>query len=538
MRASRRGTHHRRNPLDGPISRHGLVNFVHAHVIELVTAIYLLYILLGTLIPFDFTLGGSHAQGRSLLGLGDMQARLPDLLSNIGLYLPLGLLLQISLVRLLGNSWISVVGAIAAAAAVSVAVESVQLLSPTRISSVVDFTANLTGASAGAILALLCRFPERRMLDALWDELRRDRHASLVKVAVALLVIGGMAPYTPTVSVNRLLSAARQSTFVPFSQTTELAAQARKAELDGQPDVAAACQRDRIFLWARWAAEALSFAVLGWLLHRLLRERHLFKPHAALGLAIYLISLLAIALSVAQIAIMSRGFHVTDIMMRWLGGLAGYGLAEHLLTRWTTEGTDISRGIWRIARPAAIMAILLVLLTDLAPFIFDFSPGRATQRLESSEVLPFYSYYVGRFDRVCADFWGKSMRFAFLGISLWMCWRHRLQRSLELRAAGIAFIVMLFSLAIESAQIFLRSRVTCLTDVLTAPLAAWVGVILAQYAADFYRHATTARPTPTVDTDERRHRFTPTDALVATLIPDNLAQAGEHARSQHADERE
>lgn len=510
------------NRHEGPISRHSLINFVHRHLVELVTAIYLTYIVLGTLIPFDFCWSAAFGQNRSVFGLGQDQSGLPDLLSNIGLYILLGALLYWSLVRTVGHPWLSILASAALAAVLSLAIESIQLLSPTRVSSAIDFAANVVGAFSGAALAYVCRGPERRLLTALSRELRTDTAGTLVRIYVALLVLGALAPYTPTFDVTRLTASVRASSIVPFAQSRQLAARAADATARGDLDEAAAHQRDRMHLWVRWTAEFLSFAILGLLLHHLLRSHYRFRLLAALALAFYLTALLAVALSLLQILILSRGFHGTDILMRTAGAVAGYLALPARSVRCGIGRLELTAPVSRLAKPALVVAVLLVTFSGLLPFAFEFDGSRAAARIASNEFLPFYSYYIGRFDRVCADFWGKALRYGFLALALWVCWAGRSSRSLERRALTVAAVALGLSIFIEACQLLLRARVTSLTDVIIAPLAAWIAAIAAQYAADFYNHTIAPSAVPAPAERHRMPGWSLTDALVGSLIPDEV----------------
>ena len=521
-----------------PISPHRLVNFLHARIVELATAVYLLYVLLGTLVPFDFTWSPADAQERALLGLGTTPSGLPDLMSNIGLYVPLGVLLYWSLVRNLGGPRLSVLLSTAIAAATSLAVESIQLLSPTRTSSAVDFGANLFGAAAGTIIACLCHWPERRLLAALARELRADASAAVVKVCAALLVIGGLAPFTPTIDMTRLAHSARGSSFVPFAEARALAAQARQANLEGRTADAAGFQRDRMHLWARWFAELLSFGLFGYLLYRLLRNNYGFKPTAATALLFYLAALLALLISGLQIGVMSRGFRATEVVMRLTGALAGAGAAGVLARVRQKRSWSLAQCREHLSDPTLAVALALVLFTGLAPFYIDLDVRHAAAKLASDDLLPFYAYHTGRFDRVCADFWGKTLRYGFLGIALWVYWRGWSGRSAGRRALGIATIALLISASVETCQVFLLSRIPSFTDVIIAGFAASVGMVCAQYVADFYRHAVGDALPPQPGQIGASRTLTPTDELIATLIPDGMPQPQAASPSADRDHRQ
>ena len=267
---------------------------------------------------------------------------------------------------------------------------------------------------------------------------------------------------------------------------------------------------------------------MGYLLYRLLRGDYGFRSAAALALGAYLAALLALLIGLLQVGIISRGFHVTEILMRLMGGLAG-GVAAMVVARRRDQRPARRREARvHLGKAALAIAVTLVVFSGLAPFTFDFEGPSVAAKVASDNFLPFYSYHIGRFDRVCADFWGKSLRYGFLGIALWACWQGTSRRVLELRALSIAAVALLISALIETCQLFLLSRIPSLTDVIIAPFAAWVGTVCAQYAADYYHH--TVRLAPPSTTGEPAQgptgpALSPTDALIASLIPEQEPKA-------------
>ncbi|MCP4250161.1 MAG: hypothetical protein GY778_24220 [bacterium] len=508
------------------ISRHRAVNLLHARVVEIVTGCYLLYVLLGTLIPFDFELSSAFGADRAWLGLGTDPSGLPDLFSNIGLYVPLGLLFFWTLSRTLGMVKLAVLAAVAVAAVISLAVESIQLLSPTRVSSLMDFTANLVGAGTGAVLAYVCRWPERGLLTGLRGELLRNTPVTVAKIWAGLIIVGGLSPYTPTFDVTRLVESVGASSVVPYGQAHDLAAQARAAAVQGRNEDAAGFQRDRMHLWARWSVACLSFGVFGYLLSRALVVTFGFKQPWVLLLVVYLSGALAVLLGAMQLVILSRGWHLTDVCMRLYGAVGG-----GLWAAWTARQPTAERGMWRcgglgigrMSQAVLALAVVLVLFTGLCPFRLDVGTESVAAKMSSKDVLPFYSYYLGRFDRVCADFWGKTLCYGFLGVALWGICKTRQGSTRAASPLGIVGISLAVATAIEVAQLGLISRVPCLTDLILAGVAATVGAICAQYALDFYRHAIGARAAVAPESAGMPHAastWSPSDALVATLIPD------------------
>ncbi|MFQ5489387.1 MAG: VanZ family protein [Phycisphaerae bacterium] len=501
-----------------PVSTHELINFIHGHVLELITVFYLTYLMLGTLLPLDFSLSAATGPDRSFLGLGAAPSGLPDLLSNVALYLPLGVLFHMTVVRRFGRPVVSILPAVVAAMTLSLTIEAAQLFSLTRVSSAIDFGANSLGALGGATLSAICRGPERRLLWALSKELGSNTLPTVVKASAGLLVVGALVPFTPTLDAARMRGMVRSGTIIPFQEDADLAQKADQALVWENRDDAAAYRRDRMLLWGSWFAEAVSFGLFGWLLHRLLRESVGFGPMSSASLCLYLASLLALFMSVIQIVILSRGFHSTDILFRVAGACGGYSL------RWIrcAAGLGILERArprrWRWAAATLLVAVGLILFTGLAPFSWEASPEGFLSRLNSAEIVPFHSYYLGRFDRVCADFWGKSLRYGFLAVGLWAWWPIRRGGSLQSKTARIALTTLGLALLVEMAQLFIRSRVPSVTDLLIAGVAGCVAPIWCQYLLDFYVHAL-KRHSGRRRIQTPQPRMSPADWLIASLIP-------------------
>ena len=511
----------RKSALPEVISGHRLVNFAHRHLISLLTGLYICHLLAGTLIPFDFSLSAAFHKPRTWLGLGDTPSGLPDLLSNIALFIPLGLLLHWSMARVSRRPWISLIATVTIAATISLAIESIQLLSATRTSSLADLTANLIGTTVGAAASLVSRRPERHLLASLAHQFRHRPMVASIKIYTVLLVLAGLLPFTPTFDVTRVRDSVRSTTMRPLEQDQTLATQYEQARDQGDLLQASTVQRDRMMLWARWLAEWASFVVFGWLLYRLLREHYRFGLAGATVLLVYLTTGLAVLLSGLQLFVMSRGFHLGDVLVRVFGGVTGYLAIEIVAGHWHSRTSSPGQHLWqRLAPTALVLALLLALLTGLAPFVFEFDSAFATAKLISPHFKPFYSYYVGRFDRVCADFWAKTLIYSFVAIAWWWYFNRRTQRPQQIHLIRIFTLVVSMALAIETAQLFLWTRTSSVTDVIIAALMAVLAPLAAQYLADLYYHSMTltkARPTTS---QESAPRWSPTDRLIATLIPD------------------
>ena len=76
------------------------LQFVRQHLLQCMTAVYLVPLLWGGLVPFDFSrTAPSPSDSVYFLGLPVIDTHLPDVLSNIALYILFGLLVRASLLE-------------------------------------------------------------------------------------------------------------------------------------------------------------------------------------------------------------------------------------------------------------------------------------------------------------------------------------------------------------------------------------------------------------------------------------------------------
>jgi VanZ family protein len=149
-------------------------------------------IVFGSLYPFSFSLTGGEALAR--LGvLPRAGTTRSDVAANVLLYLPLGACLAWLLAPRLGGT-IAVVAATLLGAALSFAIETMQLFETRRVASLADFACNTAGAFAGACLALAIARTRRN--------LHSSRFAGLLRHPVAAALVFSwlgyrLAPFAP-----------------------------------------------------------------------------------------------------------------------------------------------------------------------------------------------------------------------------------------------------------------------------------------------------------------------------------------------------
>ena len=123
------------------ISDHALINWMHRRRLHLATTACIVLIIHFGLIPFDFAAEWSSTSHEgNWPGLGLDQSSLLDMLSNIFLFIPLGLMVQVSLARARVRPLLAWTGAAVTGGLLSLAIETLQVFSVTRISSRVDLS--------------------------------------------------------------------------------------------------------------------------------------------------------------------------------------------------------------------------------------------------------------------------------------------------------------------------------------------------------------------------------------------------------------
>jgi len=501
-----------------PRSSHSAAGFFARRYVELLALLGLLFVLQTGLVPFDFRLYGQPDGQRRFFIATVNDFTLPDIMSNIFLYVPLGMLAHWAL-RRRGRgpirAWLTT---LVWGAALSTVVEWLQAFSPERVSSLIDLVSNVIGAGVGAALSWIGRSIIPRLIGAALHEFRERPRASLFKTYVVVLVVFAAIPFSLSFDVARFKQAIKASVFVPFG-VSELDRIAERAAAAGDGIVASRLAWSQWKRWSRWAAEGASFAVFAWLLQPVLRGDYRFRRRAATALTWWCGGALAVGLSVLQLPIVSRGCDVSDVLFRLLGvlvGLAAQGTYRDATSLAPIRGEDQRR---RRATYVAFAAAVFIVYNGLIPFRFDTSAAGPGVSLASRGFLPFFAYFLARFDLMMADVMEKFASYAILAAALATFWSRPPQGPSRRRVYEIVTLGLLLASAIEVVQMFMPVRVVSLTDLILALAGCVAGLVGQKHAARFYRYATSHRmfgPIPQVVSDAS-NRLTSVDELIATL---------------------
>ena len=466
---------------------YNLVRYVRRHLVETLLVLYVAPLLWFGLVPFDFgPLPPGAAPVATQWGLPVATTHLPDNLANVALFIPLGLLVRLALLRRRWGPVFSFAGTMSLAAVASNGLEWVQHFSSVRISSVADFGYNLIGAMVGALassIVLLTADTITALGRSIWDRLAdaaiHRPSAVLAQLCAAVLFLAAIMPFDVTFSADRLYQSLREAEFQPFKLDARLSRMVHAEQQSDRPQHAKYAARDRWQLHLDYAAVFAGYLALGALIARYLGR------HCGLGgvrRALWTLTacgLLATAGVAARLFIMSRVVDVTDILFAVGGAVVGLAVSDSLAAKWQAAKASVAPQRRRVQLFAALLAVGVVycVAREWAPFRVDSSPASIQAQLQGAEWLPFTIYQRARLPVALDDLLGKFVRIGALGF-LWAVlsaiWGRRIRRY-EVFAASVAAAAAMAVL--EVGQILLPSRMPSCTDVLIACFACGAGVV-------------------------------------------------------------
>ena len=398
-------------------------------VLCVASAVFILY---GTTIPFNFVFDRqqvlAHLSRVTLNPLisPDTGSRLsiPDVVGNVLLFVPLGFF---GIWSLAGRRrpitrivWLTLLGC-----ALSVGVETLQLFTVDRTSSVADVFANTLGTMAGAIAATFLRASGR----------------SLVTAASAR-GIAGVASFYPLLIATLLLFAA---VWEPFDVTL---------------DVGSVVSKLRALSHDPWQGGPLTDEALSWTQHLLFTSILLMwlRDIGATG-AVATAAMVgvggAVALEASQLFISSRMPGLWDATIGAAGSLCGLVVAD-VFPKFT--------------RPA-LWCGGLFLATAVGAAMQQLSPFATVSEAQTFQWLPFLNYYAFTSFQTVSHSAELLIAYFPLGFGVALTIQERHKRTI---------VVLLLALAIaapvEYAQRFIGGRYPDVTDIALSVAGAWLGL--------------------------------------------------------------
>ena len=479
------------------------LRYVYVNLLPCVTIAYLVPLLWGSFVPFDFCSSPAGSGSRlSILGLAVVPVNLPDIASNIALYSIFGVLLHLSFLEKQYSRLMSFCSTAIIGIGISYLVEYSQIYSVSRVCSLADWFSNSFGTILGAIAVVISRpvsdsldVIKRRFADQWREEIARRPSLILAKVCALVLFVSAVVPFDLTFSVDRLRDSVKSSHVVPFDRAVKLCT-APSAALSGSLEEIVQ-KRDIWQLWFDYAWLVGGYGVLAVLLCNYL-VRHCRVDYGRMALwTITACAMLAGACSFAQLFIISRPVDVTEIIFAISGAGVGVFLCRPLSYAWSISRN--LKGKLQFDRPKLLAFSLTVfclftVAREWAPFAVDTSSESITAQVTDAEWIPLWSYQLGRLPVSIDDLINKFSRYIFLGWLLCLYRQsvnnHRFRHS----ALGTAVAVGFFVSILELAQILLPTRLPAVTDVIIAVIGSFCGVVAFKISWSIYTAAVDYKP--------------------------------------------
>jgi VanZ family protein len=484
---------------------HKLIHRISRRPLEALTLVVIAIILWGGWVPFDVQL--TRVQPLPALDQWSeavRQAHWPDVLANIALYIPLGLLVRAALRRRGWGVVTSFAAALLLGLVLSGLVECVQAFSVRRMSSLVDWVANVAGAGLGALSFTTVRLFVRRVLGfrkrarrQWWEGVQRRPSALAAQLAAVGIALVSLAPFDVAVSVDRLLVSAKDTTVIPFARTTPEGAALADRSLDGQ-NIRPYSAREHWHLRLDYLWTLAAYALLGVLLCRYL-ARHCALVGVRLAATVVAAGvMLAVSIAGGQMLIMSRSADVTQLILAGVGALVGTLLADALLARWSPDALHGGPLAPTSRRGLVTVGIGLIAgyitARQLVPFDFDASREAVAVQLAAIETMPLAMYQAAQLPVAVEDLLHKLLRWASLAAVVCVYRRQRGMRDQDQPVARTMLAAGGIALGLEAVQILLPARNPAITDVLLAATSAGLGVVAYRFAAAALTLAGVLRP--------------------------------------------
>jgi VanZ family protein len=399
------------------------------------------FIVYGSLIPFRFSADPDFVRSNLAkvqvlpFQAGVKKFSIPDIASNVLLFIPFGLLLAGSECRVLGRSWPRRICAIGAwALGFAAVIELGQLFAAGRRSSAIDVESDVLGAVVGGVGAYLLQRYGKQVNTCLRAVRAEPGLVPMALVAVWLCA-DAFYPFAVTLDVSTAWHNLTHAKWIPFREP-------------------------QAFWLDRVVNEAVVFAILSALIRSALR-RHVSALTATAAAVAGAIAF-SIALESGKLLVVGRAPNMENVLLASAGAVCGVTLAPLLMAWYPIK----RRPEWALA----VLALLLLAYSELTPFAFGTPSSAFATQVGRIEWMPLLSYSRADAQSALFDLWRKLLLSGFWGFSFsWV------MSSTPWRAACAGLVV---GGALEAAQLLTIGRTPSVGDVLILGLGAWIGGIV------------------------------------------------------------
>ncbi len=379
-----------------------------------------------------------------------------NFLANILLFAPVGFFGAGALIGRTNRVWITAIAVsclLFAAGALSLAVEVLQVMVPSRTPSLADVAAQMTGTIVGAG----CWFAAHREVHA-WAARRTLAGVGPLETSLwvyaAVRALGLLLPLNVTVSLSTLLEKYRRGMII----IDPLQSFHRADFLQGA------------------AAELVLTAPIG-ILAYLVATRH--GARRPMVVAVVLGTVFSVSTELAQLIVISRTADIGDVVTGTIGAVAGVVVAAIFMDAPAARASPGPRRFWAVA--GLLLSLAAYAAYNLSPF--DFArPADVAERVSLLFQIPFYSYYVGPELESLSGAMLKVLLGVPVGVFCGLAVAQLLNAyprlvTLVALAGGVTCLF-----AVEAGQVLLPSRYPDTTDVVLAACGLWMGLTAVRIA--------------------------------------------------------
>ncbi len=409
--------------------------------------LYVLFLIYASVVPFDFIRSKADfyqaiAQIRWIPFFLAQERSLPDIVSNLALFFPFGLLLaSIMLARM--PLWIILCISIVSGAFMSCFLEMIQLFVSSRITSISDVINNALGSGAGALTAYIYhRYINRYLEPVFLHTLKRPLLEVYTVFIFAGILFFACAPFDVSIDISDLKASVKHTLRYP------------------NLIVPWRYMKSSINNFLLFCAASVFACVAGW------RQR--FRLISVVRIFLFCL-IFAGMMECIQLFIVSRSTSVSNFFFAIFGTCSGIGISliylknEHLSVR--------------MMRFFLVMYCIYILFNTMFPFQIEPSPS---SKLSLYTIIPFSMYFVRINIFSVSDLSTQIITFIPMGIC-GIFNKHRKNSK--------AFVIGLLSgMVLELVQIFIATRYCDSTDAILAGTGALCGNILAKRFFEFRKN--------------------------------------------------
>jgi len=484
-----------------PLSSEPLINAIHRRLMDLLLIGVTFFLVYACFVPFDFSAPVDRTHDAYwYMGLRLQPINLPDILANISIYVPLGVLAG-AVLRQRGWSRIATILLLPfCGAALSLAVEYGQHFVRSRVPSWVDVSSNVLGISVGAALTIVFEAWIRRRVAGAIEEARRHWWQAVCRIAVCAVLIVSLRPYDVVVDCYHTAAEVyRHGSVDPTHHWQSLAGQSPESAW-----IPALWTRSQWEYALDGAVDVATYAVIAAMV--VLGQYRNRRSGAGLLLWSGFVTVsLSAMVTVVRIFLISYGLDTATFfasLIGWpVGSAAGFMIAHRRFR--TTASQTTNRPAWCAA---AVCAMLIVAMYELVPF--DLAPNGISDSSRPC-LFPFFAHFHSRPNVALLDISGDLLRYAFFGagiaVMLWgrygigrppaqdpreltpskgtstpaLRWRMQLVIAVIASACAAA--------AFETLHMWMPSRQSDITTVFLALIGSFAGAVAVRWVIDVRR---------------------------------------------------